>query len=78
MPSATIIDALPTFISPEEHRAAVQSTPSSFSDIPPVLRHEEKDISVSFDPALEGLSHQTGNLYIAERYVFFIHCNNVW
>lgn len=72
MPAATIISTLPKFVSPEEHQNIVSSTPSNFSDIPPVLRHRQEDVSVKLDPALEGLSTEDGakgTLYVIERFV---------
>jgi hypothetical protein len=70
MAPITFVDALPRFTSPEEHRAMIASTPTSFSDIPPVLRHKEEDVSVSFEPALDGFSPEEcakGTLYVIER-----------
>lgn len=70
MPAATLISAVPTFVSPEEHSALVASTPVSFSDIPPVLRHKEDNVAVTFDPALPGFAPADGaqgTLYVVER-----------
>ncbi|KAI0648863.1 regulator of volume decrease after cellular swelling-domain-containing protein [Trametes meyenii] len=71
----TLIDTLPKFISPEEHRNLVASTPASFSDIPPVLRHKEDNVSVSVDPALDAFSAEdaaNGSLYVIESHLVFI------
>ena len=68
----TLITELPTHISPEEHKNIVASTPSSFSSIPPVLRHKEENVSVTIDPPLEGFPAEdlkSGTLYVIERYV---------
>jgi chloride channel, nucleotide-sensitive, 1A len=72
MPAVSLITSLPKFISVEEYRVVSASTPSSFSEIPPVLRHQEDNVAVSFDPTLEGLSIDDcakGTLYVVERYV---------
>ena len=70
MPAVTFIDAVPNHISVEEHRSLTGVTPASFADIPPVLRHKVQDVSVAFDPPLDGLSQEDsarGTLYIIER-----------
>lgn len=69
--STLIITTAPNFVSPEEHRNVVASTPSSFSDIPPVLRHKQDNVSVTLDPPLDGFTPEDGAngvLYIIERY----------
>ncbi|CDO74363.1 hypothetical protein BN946_scf184355.g11 [Trametes cinnabarina] len=69
-----LIDTLPKFISAEEHRNLVASTPASFADIPPVLRHKEDNVSVTLDPPLDAFSAEdaaNGSLYVIERYVFY-------
>ncbi|KAF9267694.1 hypothetical protein L218DRAFT_854448 [Marasmius fiardii PR-910] len=75
MTAITLINATPQFISADEHKALVGSTPSSFNDIPPVLRHKEENISVSLDPPVEGFSDQDaaqGTLYVIESVLAFI------
>lgn len=75
MPAATLITAVPTSISPQEHRALVASTPASFNDIPPILRHKEENVSVTLDPPLEGFAASDGaqgTLYVIERYLFVL------
>jgi hypothetical protein len=70
--STLIIAAVPDFITPEEHRNIVASTPSSFSDIRPVLRHKQENVSVTLDPPLDAFTPEDGAngvLYIIERYV---------
>ena len=65
-----LASSLPSFISSEEHKVASASTPASFADIPPVLRHKEENVSVSLDPPLEGFSAEdgaNGTLYVIER-----------
>lgn len=71
MPSVNLITALPNFVSPDEHRALVGSTPTSFNDIPPVLRYKEENVSVSLDPPLDGFTgpdSAQGTLYVITRY----------
>ncbi|KAI0774969.1 regulator of volume decrease after cellular swelling-domain-containing protein [Trametes elegans] len=58
----TLIDTLPKFISTEEHRNLVASTPASFADIPPVLRHKEENVSDSAN----------GELYVIESHLVFL------
>lgn len=80
MASITLVDALPKFVSPEEHKTLVASTPASFSDIPPVLRHKEENVSITLDPVLETFSAEdcaNGTLYVIERYetrLYFMAC----
>ncbi|SRR6266702_1150363 len=72
MPAVTFIDAVPNHVSVEEHRSLTGATPVSFADIPPVLRHKVPDVSIAFDPPLDGFSEEDsarGTLYIIERYV---------
>lgn len=69
--STFIITAVPDFVSPEEHRNIVASTPSSFSEIRPVLRHKQENVSVMSDPPLDAFTPEdaaSGVLYIIERY----------
>jgi len=81
MPAVTLITSIPKFISADEYRTLAASTPSSFNDIPPVLRHQEEHVAVSLDPPLDGLSIDDcakGTLYVLERFVvffpsFFVH-----
>ncbi|KAH9945498.1 regulator of volume decrease after cellular swelling-domain-containing protein [Epithele typhae] len=71
----TVVSALPAHISPEEHRIASASTPASFADIPPVLRHKQSDVSVTLDPPLDGFSTENGtrgDLYVIESALFFM------
>ena len=70
MPIITPISTKPNYISQEEHREAISTTPNSFSDIPPVLRYSEDNVKVVLEPPLEGFSEedsQSGTLYIIER-----------
>lgn len=75
MVSTTIISSVPSFVSPDEHRDLVGATPESFSDIPPVLRHKEENITVLFDPPLEHLSpgdDSKGVLYVIDSALVFM------
>jgi hypothetical protein len=66
-----LISALPKCVSLEEHTSLIASTPASFSDIPPVLRHKQENVSVIFDPPLDNLSQELlvkGTLYVIERF----------
>jgi hypothetical protein len=62
-----VITSVPNYVSEEQHRELVSSTPSSFSEIPPVLCYREENISVVLDPPLQGFSEEdgaTGTLYL--------------
>lgn len=72
MPALNLISTLPTFTSQDEHTTLVGSTPNSFTDIPPVIRHKEEAVSVLLDPPLEGFSNEDaaqGTLYVLTRSV---------
>jgi len=74
MPAVSFIDAIPNHVSEEEHRTLTGATPTSFSDIPPVLRQKVDNVRVAFDPPLDGFSPEDGalgTLYIIERFFFF-------
>lgn len=71
MSPIAIVDTLPRYISPDEHKTMIASTPASFSDIPPVLRHQEDNVSITLEPPVEGFTTEEcakGTLYIIERY----------
>ncbi|KAF9790279.1 regulator of volume decrease after cellular swelling-domain-containing protein [Thelephora terrestris] len=70
-----IISALPPCVSPEEHKTLTSTTPESFASIPPVLRFEEPNVSVFFDPPLQDLGPddcKRGRLYIIESVLAFM------
>ncbi|KIK59797.1 hypothetical protein GYMLUDRAFT_59920 [Collybiopsis luxurians FD-317 M1] len=74
MAAATLITAVPKFVSPEEHKSLVGSTPASFNDIPPILRRKES-VSVTLDPSLDGFSEadgKEGTLYVLESVLIFM------
>ncbi|KAG5350562.1 hypothetical protein C0989_010426 [Termitomyces sp. Mn162] len=60
----TPISSLPTFVSPEEHANLISSTPSSFSDIPPILKHTQPNVRVTLDPPVPGFNATDGTLYV--------------
>ncbi|KAI6042462.1 regulator of volume decrease after cellular swelling-domain-containing protein [Pisolithus marmoratus] len=75
MVSATIITSVPSFVTPEQHSDIVRATPGSFSDIPPVLRHKEDDVSVTFEPTLEQFTTEdgkNGTLYVIDSTLVFM------
>ncbi|KAG1887142.1 regulator of volume decrease after cellular swelling-domain-containing protein [Suillus subluteus] len=70
MVSTTLISSVPQYVSSEEHRNIVGSTPQSFNDIPPVLRHKEDNVRVVLDPPLHTFTEQdcaNGTLFVIER-----------
>ena len=70
MPSISIVDALPNFVTSEQHAEQTGSTPASFADIAPVLRHKQENVNVIIDPPLSTLSEEElskGTLYVIER-----------
>jgi len=71
MPAVSFIDAIPNHVSIEEHRSLTGATPTSFSDIPPVLRQRVDNVRIAFDPSLDNFSPEDGaqgTLYIIERF----------
>ncbi|KAJ7121322.1 regulator of volume decrease after cellular swelling-domain-containing protein [Mycena crocata] len=60
MPAVALISDVPAFVSPEEYTSIVGQTPPSFSDIPPVLQLKEDNVTVIFDPPLDGFSSEDG------------------
>jgi nucleotide-sensitive chloride channel 1A len=72
MPGVSLIDAIPNHVSIEEHRTLTGTTPTSFGDIPPVLRQRVDNVRLTFDPSLDGFSPEDGalgTLYIIERFL---------
>ncbi|KIM40586.1 hypothetical protein M413DRAFT_446016 [Hebeloma cylindrosporum] len=75
MPAVNPITSLPHFITKDEHTTLVGSTPNSFNDIPPVIRHKEENVSISLDPPLEGFQNSDsaqGTLYILTSVLVFM------
>ncbi|KXN91658.1 Methylosome subunit pICln [Leucoagaricus sp. SymC.cos] len=74
MPAIQLISALPSFTSQEEYVSIVASTPSSFNDIPAVIKHKEDSVTVAVDPPLPDFSGDElkGTLYVlTSALVFF-------
>ncbi|KAF9223600.1 hypothetical protein BS17DRAFT_780885 [Gyrodon lividus] len=75
MVSVAIITTVPNFVSPEEHKNIIGSTPRSFHDIPSVLRHKEVNVSVSLDPPLDEFTTEdsaNGVLYVIESALVYM------
>jgi len=69
MPTVTFISSIPAF----DFQESVDSTPKSFSDIPVILKHQEKNVRVMFEPQLEGYqSAVQGTLYILTSVLVFM------
>ncbi|KAG9031957.1 hypothetical protein FS837_002850 [Tulasnella sp. UAMH 9824] len=51
MPAIQPISSLPHSVSPAEHTEFISKTPENFSDIPPVLRHKQENVTVELIPA---------------------------
>lgn len=65
-----MVPVLPSFVSKEQHQELTSSTPGSFSELPAVLYHEEKQTSIVLDPPLDGFSEEdcaSGTVYILSR-----------
>ncbi|KAJ8598062.1 hypothetical protein M405DRAFT_779342 [Rhizopogon salebrosus TDB-379] len=80
MVSTTLISSVPQCVSVEEHRNIVGSTPASFSDIPPVLRHKEDNVRVTLDPPLQSFTEQdsaNGTLFVIESALVFMSSTGV-
>ncbi|KAF8485816.1 regulator of volume decrease after cellular swelling-domain-containing protein [Russula ochroleuca] len=74
MPAVSFIDAVPNHVSLEEHRLLTGATPTSFSDIPPVLRQKVDNVRIAFDPPLDNFSPDDGalgTLYIIESVLVY-------
>ncbi|KAF9453482.1 hypothetical protein P691DRAFT_658575 [Macrolepiota fuliginosa MF-IS2] len=74
MSAIQIVAALPTFVTQDEHTSIVASTPNSFNDIPPVIKHKEENVTVVLDPPLPEFSGDElkGTLYVlSSALVFF-------
>jgi len=80
MPTVNLISTLPTFTSQDEHATLVGSTPNSFIDIPPVIKHKEEGVSVLLEPQLEGFSNEDaaqGTLYVLTSVLAFMSTTGV-
>ncbi|PBK92648.1 hypothetical protein ARMGADRAFT_1013197 [Armillaria gallica] len=68
-----LTSTLPSFSTPQEHAAIVSSTPKNFSDIPPVLRHQQNEVQVRFEAPLEGKAEwRHGTLYVIDSVLAFV------
>jgi len=65
------ITSVPSYAVQEEHTSIVASTPLSFNQIPPVIKHKEDNVTVAVDPPIQGFSDPElkGTLYILTRSV---------
>ncbi|KAG6827669.1 hypothetical protein H0H92_010831 [Tricholoma furcatifolium] len=78
-PPITLIASLPTFASQEEHAAIVGSTPASFADIPPVVKHIQPNVRVALDPPVPGFEDAdaaSGTLYVLTSVLVFWSSTN--
>ena len=60
----------PEYITPEARDSLTSSTPSSFQDIPPILRFQEDvvEVSMASSRGFEGFSgKQKGKLWVTEE-----------
>ena len=70
MPTVSLTATVPSYVTTEEESSLCASTPTSFSDLPPILAHQEENVSVTLDPLVEGFSAEDaaqGTLYIISR-----------
>jgi nucleotide-sensitive chloride channel 1A len=72
-----LIPSLPKYLSKDEHKEVLTSTPEDFSKIPPVLVYLAQDVSVTFTPPLEGFVVEEtgttkGSLHVISRYVWIL------
>ncbi|KAF9526359.1 regulator of volume decrease after cellular swelling-domain-containing protein [Crepidotus variabilis] len=74
MPAVNLISNVPPFASAEEHATIIGSTPNSFTEIPAVLKHKEENVSVTFEPPLEGFASAAvqGTLYVLTSVLAFM------
>ncbi|KAF5359136.1 hypothetical protein D9756_003295 [Leucocoprinus leucothites] len=72
MPAIQPINTLPAYVSQEEYASIVASTPTSFNDIPAVIKHKEDNVTIAVDPPIPDFSGDElkGTLYILTRRVF--------
>ncbi|SJL08353.1 uncharacterized protein ARMOST_11716 [Armillaria ostoyae] len=68
-----LTSTLPIFSTRQEHATIVSSTPQNFSDIPPVLRHQQNEVQVRFEAPLEGKADwRHGTLYVIDSVLAFV------
>ncbi|KAF8313689.1 hypothetical protein DL93DRAFT_2081022 [Clavulina sp. PMI_390] len=69
----------PKSLSLEEHHRLIQTTPSSFEDLPPVLRSKTENVAVEFDPSEEQFTSEDlskGTLYVTEGVLAFVSASS--
>jgi nucleotide-sensitive chloride channel 1A len=69
-----LISEIPKYVTIEEHKELLTSTPADFESMPPALRCLSEDVSVSFTPAIESFPSEPptkGNIYVIDRWVKF-------
>ncbi|KAL7417318.1 regulator of volume decrease after cellular swelling-domain-containing protein [Mrakia frigida] len=64
----------PRFISQENWNALTSETPSSFASIPPIIRHQQENVTITFSPDWEGYGEQglKGTLFVTEEALSFL------
>ena len=68
----TVLQSPPTPITPVEHAQLTSSTPSSFSDIPPVCHRKVDGVKLRLAPGLDGWTVEgevEGTLYVSSECV---------
>ncbi|KAJ3567851.1 hypothetical protein NP233_g6089 [Leucocoprinus birnbaumii] len=73
MPAIHPITSVPAYSSQEEYASIVASTPTSFNDIPAVIKHKEDNVTVAVDPPIPELSGDglKGTLYVLTSVLVF-------
>ncbi|TFK27124.1 hypothetical protein FA15DRAFT_636074 [Coprinopsis marcescibilis] len=75
MPAVNLINGVPNFVTDEEYRSLAASTPTSFNDLPPILKRKEENVSVTLDPPVDGFSEQdaaSGTLLVLTSVLAFV------
>ncbi|PVF95935.1 hypothetical protein CPB86DRAFT_787487 [Serendipita vermifera] len=76
MGGISIITALPTFVTQEQHRELTSSTPASFAHLPTsVLYHLQQPASITLEPPIEGFTASdcsNGTLYILSSVLVYM------
>ncbi|KAM0754202.1 hypothetical protein T439DRAFT_323077 [Meredithblackwellia eburnea MCA 4105] len=67
----TILTTSPPVLTSEELNTLSQSTPSTFNDIPPLLRHQQEAVTVSIDPPFQDYAGGKGTLFVTEDSLSF-------
>lgn len=64
----SLLSAPPAVLTAAELAALSVSTPASFEGIPPLLRHEQLDVTLSIDPPFNNYAGGLGTLFVTEEY----------